>query len=92
MEKVIKQFELSLSNKCKILPSHSAYINRVWFDEIIEIPLNGHPGGGLFYEGFIERLNDLLPLLNRKIQTISYFGIDRKSSFLACEFSHYQRS
>ena len=78
MEKVIKQFELSLSNKCKILPSHSAYINRVWFDEIIEIPLNGHPGGGLFYEGFIERLNDLLPLLNRKIQTISYFGIDRK--------------
>ncbi len=34
------------------------------------------PGAGFFYECDISKLEDLLPFLNRKVQTISYFGIE----------------
>jgi hypothetical protein len=33
-----------------------------------------HCGGGLFYETSIESLDDLLPILDRRIQTVAYAG------------------
>ncbi|HZD32644.1 MAG TPA: acyl-CoA reductase [Candidatus Angelobacter sp.] len=35
-----------------------------------------HSGGGLFFNARIDRLNDLVPALTRKDQTLTYFGFD----------------
>lgn len=37
-----------------------------------------HPGAGLFYEAHLLRLIDLIPALSRKVQTLSYAGIDAR--------------
>jgi hypothetical protein len=35
-----------------------------------------HPGGGLFYEAHIHDLGELAPMLQRRDQTLAYFGFD----------------
>jgi hypothetical protein len=35
-----------------------------------------HCGGGLFFTGRVEQLSDLVPVLARKDQTLTYFGFD----------------
>tara|TARA_Y100001968_G_scaffold296094_1_gene304030 strand:- start:18039 stop:19253 length:1215 start_codon:yes stop_codon:yes gene_type:complete len=35
------------------------------------------PGSGFFYESYIENLEEFLPIIDRRIQTVSYFGIDK---------------
>lgn len=37
-----------------------------------------HCGAGLFFESSLSRLEDMLPLLSRKVQTVSYFGIEKE--------------
>ena len=49
------------------------------------IEIFGHCGAGLFYETRIGELTDLLPLLSRKIQTVSVFGIPAEE---LAEFVH----
>ena len=34
------------------------------------------PGAGFFYECDISKLEDIIPILNRKLQTISYYGLN----------------
>jgi hypothetical protein len=36
-----------------------------------------HCGGGLFHEARVQALDDLLPLLSRRIQTVSQWGFER---------------
>ena len=35
------------------------------------------PGSGFFYESYISSLSEITPILNRKIQTVTYFGINK---------------
>ncbi|WP_113704075.1 acyl-CoA reductase [Nonomuraea lactucae] len=50
-------------------------IGRVWCDEPAPDLLDRHPGGGVFVETRVKRLADIVPLLDRKVQTLSYFGV-----------------
>jgi hypothetical protein len=51
-------------------------ITRVWMQEI-SLREQLHCGAGLFHEARIETLDGLLPILSRKIQTLSYFGVSQ---------------
>jgi hypothetical protein len=51
-------------------------ITRVWMKEI-SLREQLHCGAGLFHEARIETLDGLLPILSRKIQTVSYFGVSQ---------------
>jgi len=52
--------------------------NRIVFAELNENEnAGGNCGGGLFYTKSIRGLEELLPYINPKIQTLSYFGLDR---------------
>ena len=48
---------------------------RVWLDQPA-LHNDFHCGAGLFFESGIPCVTDLLPLLSRKIQTVSYMGVD----------------
>lgn len=57
-------------------PGH-ALVRRVWLAEPgVYAALHG--GGGLFHESRIATLDGLLPLLDRRIQTVSSFGLPRE--------------
>lgn len=54
----------------------SNYVARVWSPRIRPEMLETNPGHGCFLETAINTLDDLLPVLARNIQTLSYFGLD----------------
>lgn len=49
-------------------------VTRVWLPEL-QLRDELHCGSGLFHEARIETLEALAPLLSRKIQTVSHFGV-----------------
>lgn len=51
-------------------------VTRVWLDEPA-VHAGLHCGGGLFHEGRLATLDALLPLLDRRIQTVSQHGFGR---------------
>jgi hypothetical protein len=51
-------------------------VARIWMDAPAIRP-DLHCGAGLFHETRIDRLEQLLPHVNRRIQTVGYFGLDR---------------
>lgn len=65
---------LALHEHIQIEKSSSNDISRVWLPKL-EIHEELHCGAGLFFESAIAELDELVPLLSRKIQTISYTGI-----------------
>lgn len=54
----------------------SGTITRVWCDSLHPELVEGHPGGGVFVESSAADVRALLPLLGRRCQTISYFGVE----------------
>ncbi len=59
-----------------IASSTDNLITRLWLDEP-KIYDQWHCGTGMFHEGEIKSLNDLAPLVCRKVQTIVYAGVAR---------------
>lgn len=57
------------------LCSTDVRVTRIWCEELVPGLLDGHPGGGLFLESGARNLDALLPLLQRRCQTVSYFGV-----------------
>lgn len=51
---------------------------RVWLDQPA-LHNDLHCGAGLFFEGALGCLPDMLPLLSRKVQTVTYIGLDREA-------------
>jgi len=51
-------------------------LNRVFLDRALDIDRDAHPGGGLFYEFSIRKLDELADLITSKDQTMSVFGVD----------------
>ena len=65
---------LALHEQVQVEQSPSKDISRVWLPKP-EIHKKLHCGAELFFESAIAELEELLPLLSRKIQTVSYAGI-----------------
>lgn len=65
---------LAIDSTVKIPKSMNNDIVRVWLDEPA-LHAELHCGAGLFFESKISCLDELLPLLSRQIQTVSYIGI-----------------
>ena len=59
----------------KVVNYENRLITRVSINEII-IKNEIMPGAGFFYECDISKLEDIIPILNRKLQTISYYGLN----------------
>jgi hypothetical protein len=53
-------------------------ITRVWMNKL-SLEEQFHCGAGMFHEARIETLDGLLPILSRKIQTLSYFGVSNQA-------------
>lgn len=67
---------LAMDSDVRIEPGHSL-VRRVWLDAPA-VHAELHCGGGLFHESRIADLNGLLPLLSRRIQTVSTWGFTRQ--------------
>ena len=65
---------LALNKKIEVSEISNNDVVRVWLDEPV-LHSELHCGAGLFFEGSISTLDDLIPLISRKIQTLSYIGI-----------------
>lgn len=50
-------------------------VTRIWCDRLEPQLVDGHPGGGVFLESCADTIDGLLPLLGRRCQTLSYFGV-----------------
>jgi len=59
----------------RILQGRNNALTRLWQERPNE-SLNIRGGHGLLLESRLDNLDDLRPLLSRRIQTLSYFGID----------------
>jgi hypothetical protein len=46
------------------------------------------PGGGFFSVVFMESISELVPQLSRKLQTLTYFGIDKETLFDFVNFAN----
>lgn len=66
---------LALQADVHIEPGPSL-VQRVWLDEPA-VHAGLHCGGGLFHEARIGQLAELLPLLDRRVQTLSQHGVGR---------------
>jgi len=51
-------------------------VRRIWLDQPA-VHADLHCGGGLFHEARIDKLDGLLPLLSRRVQTVSSWGFSR---------------
>lgn len=68
---------LALNESVRIEHASCNDIVRVWLPKP-ELHVEYHCGAGLFFESSLSHLEDMLPLLSRKIQTVSYFGIEKE--------------
>lgn len=69
--------ELAMSKKGAKIKSYENYIMRVALDELTEDVLDYKHGGGYFFEYNANALEEVLPVLNKRCQTISVLGIDK---------------
>lgn len=75
VNKLVAAHSVAIDYDVQIVNSNSNAIARLWFKDLDELPVDLHCGAGLFYESRIASLPELLPLLSRKIQTLSYCGV-----------------
>tara|TARA_B100000886_G_scaffold339948_1_gene307090 strand:- start:6696 stop:7907 length:1212 start_codon:yes stop_codon:yes gene_type:complete len=59
----------------KVINHEDRLITRISINEII-VKNEIMPGAGFFYECEISKLEEIIPILNRKLQTISYYGFN----------------
>ena len=77
---------LALHAKILVSETPTNDLVRVWLDKPA-LHSELHCGAGLFFEAAIAELDDMLPLLSRQIQTVSYVGItpEQWSNFLVTQ-------
>jgi hypothetical protein len=84
---------LALNEDIRIENGPSNDVSRVWLTKM-KIHEELHCGAGLFFEASIRELKELLPILSRRIQTVSYYGISNEAwrKFLTkCQVSGIDR-
>lgn len=67
---------LALQAEVRIEPG-PALLRRVWLQQPA-VHASAHCGGGLFHEAGVVSLDELLPLLDRRVQTVAHHGFDRE--------------
>lgn len=78
VNKRIVQDTLSIDVSAHVPASASNAVARVWL-ETPELHAEIHCGAGLFFEARLASLGELRTLLSRKIQTVSYLGMDSQT-------------
>lgn len=73
---------LALQADVHIAPG-PALVRRVWLDNPA-VHAEAHGGGGLFHEAGLATLDDLPPLLSRRVQTVSHHGFSRDELLQFC--------
>lgn len=61
------------------LISEDNYVVRIEVEQLTEKLLDSKFGGGYFFEYEADELTEIMPVLNKRCQTISVLGIDKKS-------------
>lgn len=74
MNKEVTADALAIEQTSVQIETPDPRITRVWLPEL-SLYDDLHCGAGLFHEARIDTLDALAPLLSRKVQTISYFGM-----------------
>lgn len=69
--------EAILENNIEKNKTDDNYIIRVKPKSLSESLQNNRCPGGYFHEYSISDLSDILPIVNRKVQTLSYYGIEK---------------
>lgn len=67
------------SKKCQIRKSQDNLIVRLQIEELAPGIEDARSTSGYFLEYTAESLNELLPVITRKFQTLSYFGLDHET-------------
>lgn len=75
VDKLVATHRIVIETTAKFVPYQDNTITRVWLDNINAIPDQLHCGAGLFFESRIKTLAELLPMLSRKVQTVSVSGL-----------------
>jgi hypothetical protein len=75
VNKLVTSHSLAIESEVSIIPTENNLLNRIWLSQLDDIKPQLHCGAGLFYEYAIQQLEELVPLLSRKIQTIGVYGI-----------------
>ena len=68
----------STGKPISIVEVFSPYLSTIALDDTESLSHLNYPGGGVFFEKTISDLGELLPLLNRKCQTVASFGITKQ--------------
>jgi Acyl-CoA reductase (LuxC) len=61
----------------RIVPCQDNFITRIELENLDPGIEDWHGNSGLFYEYVLTDLNELLPIINRRYQTLSYTGLDK---------------
>ncbi len=64
------------SRECRITKMDDNLIVRIQLDHLSQGIDDGRSKCGYFYEYAAQTLDELLPMINRKFQTLSYYGVD----------------
>lgn len=67
---------MAIENTVAVVPTVNNDITRVWLSDPALLDTR-HCGAGLFHEAHLPTLDALRPLLQRKVQTVSYAGFQR---------------
>lgn len=76
VNKLLAQDAVAIEHGGSIRPARTNDLSRVWLDKPA-LHVEHHCGAGLFFESALASLDDLRPLLNRTVQTLSYAGVTR---------------
>jgi hypothetical protein len=74
INKLVAGDSIAVEQDVAVVAGRNNYLNRIELKSLAKLPVEHHCGAGLFYEFVAESLEDLLPIISRKIQTVSVFG------------------
>lgn len=75
VNKLLSTHTIAVATDTVICETQNNTLTRLWLEEP-RIVADAHCGTGLFLESYLEQLADMVPLLSRKVQTLSYYGLD----------------
>jgi hypothetical protein len=78
VKKLVSECAVAINScgKIRMEKSDTSLINRILISDPADIDRENHCGGGLFYEIFINKLNQIDRIIDKKDQTISVFGVE----------------
>jgi len=76
VNKLVAECSMAIESQTTIIQSDNPYINRVEIKSISDVREELHCGTGLFYEIECDTIENLMPYITKKHQTISQYGFD----------------